>query len=202
MKKESLRIAPKGKGKHWIVDDYQALDFSEENDWQTAITIFEDRINGRFIEVINRIQKSDYSGFAVMALNCLLIETLQQFYRGKQQTPPRKVGKYFFEFLTSTSFGTYFDEQKANRFYDDVRNGILHQAETKGSTKIWIRQGSPIVDWTDDRKGLVINREKFSAQLVHEFESYVQKLRKNSLESSELRNKFKTKMDYICKVTA
>jgi len=202
MGKESLRIAPKGNGAHWTVDDYQLLDFSEESSWQTAIKIFEDRITGRFVRIIHRIQKSDYSGFAVMALNCLLIETLQQFYHGKQKTPSGKVGKYFRDFLTTTSFGTYFDQEKAERFYDDVRNGILHQAETKGSTKIWIRQGSPLVEWTDDRKGLAIHREKFSAQLVLEFESYVQRLRENNPESGELREKFKTKMDYICKVAA
>ncbi len=201
MEHESLRIAPKGNGKHWTVDDYRELDFSKEFSWQTAIKIFEDRINGRFIEIIDRIQEMEYAGFTVMALNCLLIETLQQFYHGVRETPHRKVKEYFCEFLTTTSFGRYFDRKQAEIFYSDVRNGILHQAETKKSTKIWIRQDAPLVGWTDDRKGVAIHRKKCSAQLVHEFELYVRRLRQKSSESFELRKHFKTKMNGICQVT-
>lgn len=76
---EPLRIAPSRHGSHWTIEDWKSINFSVEVDWQTAINIFEDRIRSRFLNIINQAQPSLVSGFAVMALDCLLIETLQQF---------------------------------------------------------------------------------------------------------------------------
>lgn len=201
MGKESLRIAPKGRWKHWTVEDYQKIDFSKEDGWQKAIDIFEARIRGRFLNIINEIEGVEYAGFSVMAIACLLIETLQQFYEGKPRTPTRESKTYFKRFLTETSFGKYFDKDKAVMFYCKIRCGILHQAEIKGSSKIWIRVGSPLIEYSKDRQGLVINRREFHQQLVKEFEEYVKRLRdENHSKNRELREKFKSKMDFICKV--
>ena len=60
--------------------------------WKTAIDIFEDRVEGRFLKQIEILAgKNDgkireFSGFAIIALDCLLIETLRQFYRGSKRT--------------------------------------------------------------------------------------------------------------------
>lgn len=117
MGKEPLRIAPKGRGEHWTIEDYQKIDFAQEEGWQRAIDIFEDRIQWRFLEIIAQIERNEFAGFAVMALDCLLIETLQQFYEGQETTPPRKSKEYFCRFLTETSFGKYFDHiKKAEMF--------------------------------------------------------------------------------------
>ena len=50
--------------------------------WKRALEIFDDRIQGRFFEPINTLKGKDINqnGFAVMALDCLLVETLYQFY--------------------------------------------------------------------------------------------------------------------------
>lgn len=52
--------------------------------WETAINIFEDRIlwNGRYFKSIDILLDNndlDITGFAIMAINCLLVETLYQF---------------------------------------------------------------------------------------------------------------------------
>lgn len=200
-KVEPLRIAPRRDGRYWTVEDWKATDFSNEEGWQKAIDIFEDRIRGRFLGVVEKIQCHTFSGFAIMALDCLLIETLQQFYEGVEKTPARQSGDYFRRFLTQTSFREFFDEDKAKMFYRQIRNGILHQAEAKGSSRIWIRKGTLLVEYADDGNGLLINRNKFHEQLVHEFENYVSRLRQNSPVNHELRHKFKHKMNAICKVT-
>lgn len=70
-----------------------------------------------------------FSGFSVMALDCLLIETLQQFKKGESDTPRGCGEKYYVEFLTDTSFNEYFSEDMAKKFYKHIRNGILHQTE-------------------------------------------------------------------------
>jgi hypothetical protein len=187
---EDLSISPK-----YTVQDWRALDFSREEDWQKAVDIFEDRIRGRFLNMIDYIQYELFAGFAVMALDCLLIETLQQFREGVHQTPGGHSEEYFRKFLTQTAFGEHFDEKTAECFYTHIRCGILHQTEIKGSSRIRI-DTPDLVRWTDDRRGLVINRKKFHRKLVEVFENYVAQLRDSA--SQGLREKFKNKMDAIC----
>ena len=197
---EPLRIAPSRHGRPWTVEDWKALDFSTEEEWQRGVDIFEDRIRGRFLGIVEAIQDYEFSGFAVMALDCLLIETLQQFYEGKAETPRGQSGEYFRRFLTGTSFSEFFDTKKADMLYSSIRCGILHQAEIKGSSHIWIKEGTPLVSCAEDDNGLLINRRLFHKQLECEFSHYVARLRQHDPLDEELRERFKRKMDVICRV--
>lgn len=193
-----MRIAPRRGGGDWTVRDWLAIDFNTEEGWQKAIDIFEDRIRGRYLDIVSEFEDLPYAGFAVLALDCLLIETLQQFKEGKPETPSSKSGEYFERFLTETSFGEFFDKARAKRFYEQIRCGILHQAEVKESSRVLIRHNEPLVRDTPDGKGLIINRKKFHRRLVDEFEAYVAALRDS--KNSDLREKFKKKMDHICRI--
>ena len=188
-----MKISPNYKD-----DDWRRLKFDREEDWITAIDIFKDRISGRFLIPISKIENYEYSGFAVMALDCLMIETLQQFFKGTFKTPQGKGKEYFADFLTNTSFNNHFDTNMAEMFYSQIRCGILHQAEVESNSKIRITTELPLVQYTDDKKGLVINRKEFHSQLKEEIRIYVRKL-KNPL-NTDLRGNFKKKMDYICRI--
>jgi len=190
-----MQISPKFTDENWRV-----LDFSVEDGWQKAVNVFEDRISGRFLNVIRLIEDYKWSGFAVLALDCMLIETLQQFREGVPETPPQKSKCYFIRFLTETSFGNYFNDDLAKKFYFQIRCGILHQTETKCSSLIRISNDIPLVSLTKDKVGLVINRKKFHAQLVSEFNNYVGQLRENKPPNKLLRENFKRKMDFICRM--
>ena len=194
-KTEPMRISP-----HFTCDDWEDIAFSKEDEWQKAIDIFEDRIDGRFIKIIDKIEGYEFSGFAVLALDSLLIETLQQFREGVPKTPNGKSQDYFVSFLTETSFCKFFDQNKAEIFYKQIRCGILHQAEIGGSSRVLIRQQVPLIRLAKDRNGLIINRKLFHKQLVKEFENYVSQLRKTNPPDEKLRSNFKEKMDYICRV--
>lgn len=193
MQNSCMYISPQ-----YTTDDWKKLTFSKEDDWQRAIDIFEDRIRGRFLDLVEIIKKRTYAGFAVLALDCLLMETLQQFYEGKPCTPDRESGEYFRRFLTKTSFENNFDNKKAKFFYKHIRNGILHQGEIKKNSRVTIKQNIPLVAYTDDKKGIIVNRNRLHQKLVKEFNSYVVKLRNPS--NQEERAKFREKMDYICRV--
>lgn len=191
---KSIRIAGE-----YTCEDWKKLDLSDDasKDWDTAVDIFKTRMDGRFLNIIDGIKGKNYSGFVILALDCLLIETLQQFKKGEKQTPYRKSEKYFVEFLTETDFKEHFyNEDMAKKFYDQIRCGILHQAEIKENSIILKREGIPLVQYTDDKKGLIINRNIFHKKLVKEFESYLSKL-KNPKEKV-LRENFIKKMNYIC----
>jgi hypothetical protein len=195
---EPIRIAPRPGGGHWTVEDWRKIDFGTEEGWQEAINIGEARLDARFFQQIDLIKNIPYAGFAVMALDCLLIETLQQFFDGKHETDSKKNESAFCRFLTETSFKKHFSKSSASKFYKLIRNGILHQAEIKGTSRIVIRPHIPLV--TRISNGLVINREEFHKQLEIEFENYIKKLR-NTPADLTLRGRFKNKMDAICNET-
>jgi len=216
-----LKIAPKLNhrdgfaftGKDWRVRNYPSHgkhgETWTEKDWNRAIRIFEDRLRGRYFNYIGVLLSFEYSvqdyhsGFAITALDCLIVETLQQFYDGRDSSQGSE--KSFERFLTSTSFGDderfgkdMSDGSLADLFYDQIRCGILHQAEVKTDSRI-VSTGAKLI--TREGKGVVVNRREFHAQLVSEFESYIKRLRKpKSEKDQDLREKFRQKMDYICKV--
>ena len=199
---ESLRIAGKSGGGYWTVKDWNKLDFTNEGDWQTAISIFEDRFRGRYFDVIDQIRELEFSGFAIMSLLCLLVETLEQFHRGEDETPFRKQVEYFSAFLERTAFSKSFDNSnKREAFCRMIRNGLLHQAEVKGASRILIRTGTPMVVYKSDPPGLEINRDCFYVFMVEVFQTYVNQLRDANYSDRVLRNNFRKKMNFICRVS-
>jgi hypothetical protein len=186
----SMWISPKYRAADWT-----ALDLSKESGWKAAVAILRDRMNGRFFSIVEQIQTDGFSGFAVLALDCLLIESLQQFREGVDTTPPNKCREYFENFLTQTSFGEHFSNSTAAKFYDQFRCGILHQAEIKKTSKV--HRSGALVQATPDGEGLIINRKKFHSELRRVFAAYLDGLLDGA--NLQLRNNFKRKMDYICR---
>lgn len=189
---DSMFISPK-----YTVADWKALTSDPEFDWDKAISILEDRLRGRFFRPIELIRREQFAGFAVLALDCLLMETLEQFRTGEAETPRWQGEDRFVDFLTTTSFQHYFDEPAAEKFYHQIRCGILHQAEAKGSSRVRICQEA-MVQPTADGKGLIIDRDQLHDELVVVFEQYLADLRDPN--NTELRANFRKKMNYICRV--
>ena len=185
---------------NYSTDDWIRLDLSDpstnNNDWEQAIEIFEDRIRGRFLNIVENIQAMPYSGFVVLAIDCFLVETLEQFYRGV----PDSVGgsqSFFTNFFErSEALKQEFTPKQRELFYDHFRCGILHQAEIKGDSLVW--KVGPLIRETSSN-GITINRQTFHEILVREFNAYTQKLRLQKPANIELRLRFRTKMDYICR---
>lgn len=190
---QPMRISPE-----YTVDHWNALSFTVEEDWQKAVNILEDRLRGRFFDIVEKIEHHEFAGFAVLALDCLLIETLQQFRQGRNETPTRQSPRYFVDFLTQTSFGKHFDEPTAEQFYVQVRCGILHQAEVKKNSRVRI-DTDEMVRLTPDGQGMIINRKKFHQELETVFEQYLAELRNPA--NSEQRAHFRAKMNHICRVS-
>jgi hypothetical protein len=147
-----MYISRKYEVEHW-----RSLDFTSEADWQMAVTIFEDRLETRYLEHIRALLPRKTSGFVVLALDCALIETLQQFRRGTRKTPDGEGKKYFVSFLTSTLFSEHFDEKSAGLFYKTIRCGLLHQTEADATSRIKRGSDRPIVAYTSDHTGIIIN---------------------------------------------
>jgi hypothetical protein len=181
----------------YTVDDWKALTFSSEDDWKCAVMMFRDRLQTRYIEHIDFLISRKTSGFAVLSLDCALVETLQQFRTGAKKTPDGKVKQYFIDFLTGTAFGQHFTEETAKIFYVEIRCGLLHQSEAGGASRVK-RGPLPLVALTTDNKSIVVNVHLFHALLKEVIESYAQELLQP--QSVEARDGFRKKMNFICRV--
>jgi len=188
----SVSISRSYKDKHW-----RALKFESDEDWKKGIDIFLDRMETRYFLHIRRILKHTTSGFAALALDCTVIETLEQFRQVTRRAPPRKTEAYFVSFLTGTSFSAFVTEHQARLFYTQIRCGLLHQSEAEGSL-IKRNDTDPLISTTKNNKGVIVNAKAFHAQLEKVVNEYADVLRKP--ESSEQRAAFRKKMNFICAV--
>ena len=88
MFKEELHIS-----KDYTLRDYLNLKLhinSSEKIWEEAIEMFKSRIKGRYFDAIDKLYEEEMYkyGFAIMTLECLLIDTFVKFRYG-----PRKCTK-------------------------------------------------------------------------------------------------------------
>jgi hypothetical protein len=184
--------------RNYKVDDWKALHFDSEADWQKAVDILQDRLETRYLEHIRVLIERPTSGFVVLSLDCAIIETLQQFRCGQSKTPDHQVKKSFKTFLTTTLFSKHFDEHLSAMFFKTVRCGLLHQTEAGDASRIKHGGAIPLVAYTSDHKGIVINTNAFHDLLEKTIADYTDQLRNPA--SVELRAAFRTKMNFICRI--
>lgn len=150
------------------------------------------RHEARFFNPIEYLRRAPDTyggyGFSMMALCCLLIETIECYRRGIPTTSkkewsglakiqqketvltpfqlptqgPPKGSEVFETFFRD--FQSLFPNVDGKAFYENIRNGILHQAQTKGG-------------WTINARGALcagknINRNLFAKALEKAFDSY------------------------------
>ena len=185
-------------------DEYKKLNLVDNDspDWERAIEIFKSRLSSRYLEPVDLLIKDDENrspidrryGFSILAIDCLLIETLQSFIEGLTDTKG-KSGSMFVNFLTQRqSFKQHFNKEEAKKFYEDIRCGILHQAEIMGDTLLWsvgMVKGKKL-DGTP-----YINRTKIHELIKKEVDLYCNELKNK--DNLILRKNFRRKMDFIAR---
>jgi hypothetical protein len=165
-----LYLSPNYTQKDWEV----ALAGPE--DWYTAIGIVEDRIKGRWLDTADLLLDQPHAGFAILALDCIVLESLWGFMKGKPVPKGEKAYKQVYrEILTGPGFGwsTHFSDS----FHDLVRNGIMHDAETRNR---WLVAKTVPLDVIPRRKlsgDHQINRTRFHGALRATFEDWITELR-------------------------
>jgi len=194
-----MKISPR-----FTSDDWFRLDPANENDWPRALEIFRDRIEGRFLKPMRSILRDKWSGFAILALDSLLVETLQQFWEGVSRTPSKvsvqgcsqlQSDAYFQAFLRGPLYQGGFSRQTARLFYKTIRCGILHQAEAEGSSRV--RRRGDAVALRPDRRGIDIHPVKFHQELERAVERYLAILADKT--QMMRRQNFWKKMNYIAR---
>lgn len=189
-------------------DDFLRLHLtvhSSDDDWKKGIKIFRDRIEARYFDPItNLLEREDdieKNGFAIMALNCLLVDTFYQFRDPNNHFEPRRRseifrrsnGEVYKEFLIR-NFPDHFDFHKANLFYQDIRCGILHSAQTKHGSQLTYDKHYVVEVFEGDK--LRVDIRNFSEKMHCYYDSYIHQL---ELRDIPKRNSFVKQMEKICR---
>ncbi|BBM86698.1 gamma-glutamylcyclotransferase family protein [Candidatus Uabimicrobium amorphum] len=199
---------------HTTVGDWKSLRLTllkniqelPEDAWEKAYEIFDWRIRSRFLDPIDSILEKDLKGgegFTIVAIQCILIEFLEAFYQGKTYTIKHKdlwVHEYvsskqlFKDFLLNhTPFKDYFTEKLANVFYSNIRCGLLHEAQTKETSKIRASSRENLIKALDDGN-MIIYRTNFQQAILQYIENYKRQL----AQDLQLRRNFIRKIDELC----
>lgn len=200
----SFSISKKYKNTCWT--DLNLLNDNNEN-WEKGILIIKDRFYSRFFKQMEYIENDNFSGFVIMSIDCLLIETIMQFYLGVDNTEINYKGNQWKAFKDFFKQSEHFNKEfKTNKiceiFYKQIRCGLLHQAQTK--EKSLIKKNKPnlieIIEINKTIKGLIIDRKKFHKNLTLEFEDYLERLSNNqtNFKGENLRLNAINKMNFIC----
>jgi gamma-glutamylcyclotransferase (GGCT)/AIG2-like uncharacterized protein YtfP len=155
----------------------------KEEDWQEAFAQFlHTRIKTRFLDPIDWIleRRQDCGeGFAVVALQCILIEFLEATYQGKIYTTSKQPNP--FEYNSSRQLFSDFllNHKPFSRFFKS-------KANANGFMLVWFEPNDP--------RNMRIYRENFYAAVLEFIEAYRIELPSNR----ELQINFMRKIDDIC----
>ena len=131
-----------------------------------------DFVQARFIEryfqPAESLDDREGSGFAIMALCCLVVESLECFHCG-WETSNKKSERAFRQFFDREPTFSIFSDY-AKEFYVNVRCGIHHQGETTGGWRIW-KYGAIFVPVE-----LRVNAKAFRTALRTSLDNYVESI--------------------------
>lgn len=216
-------MAKKISSKYFSTDWNSDLSDRNSVNWAKAIQIVEDRFRSRYFKPIDLILNSadkevKYNcGFITMSIDCLMVETLNQYYLGLKKTTDKYFNRNtdsnykwnwqaFRDFFKHSSFFPDFksDDSLTELFFDEIRCGLLHQAESKTNSLINIKHSSMVtlIDTADVKKGIILNRNLFHAALKKEFDKYISDLSNadsKNIFGEYLRDKCNEKMVELCK---
>lgn len=164
------------------LERYRALELAEDRRALGEFII--ERFNERYFKPIE--DSHSKHGFTILAVCCLVIETLESFYQGRGDTKERsaKMFRDFFERNISLRIFSSADDW----FFRDIRCGILHQSETRGGWRI-LRRGRLL-----DVEAKTINATRFLRELKKAVVEYGGQL----TIDDECWNQFKSKMNVVC----
>lgn len=168
----------------------QLIAKTDDHSRQLLADLILHRLKDRYITPLEKVPIKFRSGFLTMAAACLMIETFQCFREGKRDTKGRGVGKAAFKRFFH-SYAANFAGIDGEEFYEKIRCGILHQAQTHGRFRI-LRRGAIF-----DSGQKSINATAFLKTLKAIVEDYVGDLRVEDMHADCWRNALQ-KIKYIC----
>ena len=174
------------------------------SNWPKAINFFESRFEERYFIQLNELinhknPKIKFNcGFLITTIDCILIETLEQFYDGENETKNSDLSFLKF-FRRNEKLNHLFENKKESGIFQGiVRSGLVHQAMTKKNSIINIKNKDLTIEWIDvnsKHKGFEINRNNFHNCIVEEYKIYTDLLKVGA--EKKILDNFIKKLNYI-----
>ena len=173
-------------------------EFVATHNREKIASLIRERFKERFVLPLHSKQKH---GFTIMAICCLMIETLESFrqgwtntkgkttYKGKEISKSECAFHLFFQNNDNAQFRVLIGFEKD--FWKGIRCGILHQAETTNGWHI-LRKGPLFEPTTKD-----INATEFLKRIEETLNRYCDTLTELDWDSIEWQNAI-TKLQQIC----
>lgn len=219
-----MRVAGKLTDKDWK-ELACNLKPEENENWGNAFQFFEERIRTRYLEPIQAIldiKKSDGEGFAVVNLQCSLIETLESFINGWVYNPDN--GKWFNKSIKNgyaqidgrrlkknqDIFNSFFSNRSPIKelqicgedFFRNVRCALLHETQTKSTWKIK-KCSLANESYCESPTSKIIYRDQFQRDLERVIKDYKKAIIEgkdfDEITSKDLRENFKAKFCHLSK---
>lgn len=199
--------------------------FEYNSDWEKAINVFKTRLNRKFFNPLGELIKQNKQkgeGFTIVTTQCALIESLASFRTGQVFNHKRNKKSPIFEYSHSkdmfvkflqtdgifeNNFWTIENGKKkknfpfdANKFYSDVRCGLMHEARTKNewfinTTKKSIKTEKIFIEKEGNK--VKILRSILHHRLKNCVEKYCADLKATDKNGEKLRKLFGRKLDHL-----
>lgn len=170
MPDSTILCGKRGLPSEVTVGMYKAWELLPDKGWSKKPDFLKQRLRERYIDPIERLKPEDKNGFNIMAVSCLMIETLESFYQGLGDTRGESGKCFKLFFARQPRFKVIQGAGLAASFYSDVRCGILHQGEARGGWTI-SRSGAMF-----DRASMRLNATAFHRQLALALSDYCNEL--------------------------
>ena len=155
-----------------------------DNDIEAKISVYEDRINGWFLDFARKLTKEKNSEFIVLMICMNYLEGNQQFREGrvsKNEESTKMLKKALERIFPEGS------EETLNHFIDKVRHGLFHDGMTRKGALLKYDLGTPFFPVTfGDEKWIYLDPSLVLKEIEIDFESYIKVLRnKDNKEERE-----------------
>jgi hypothetical protein len=171
------------------VATFRSWERQRDNGWSKKPMFIRDRLRERYIDPVEKLAMADKNGFMIMALSCLLIESMEALYQGWASTKDKSKQAFLRFFERQPRFKAIHDAGRGEDFYLNVRCGILHQGETNNGWTV-VRNG-PMFDGNKR-----LNATAFHRALASALDDYCREL-ECPQPGNQVRKRFNQKMKAI-----
>jgi hypothetical protein len=175
---------------NFTVAQYETACGAQDRD--TIAEALRRRFTERYIGPVTPTKGKQMHGFTMMAISCLMIESLESFCQGWENTNSKSEAAFCYFFDSQRQFNNF--RGHFAQFYKNVRCGILHQAETTSGWKITRNKTAPLFDTASS---LTINATLFLQNLRAVLDGFCDGLKTADWNSTEWKN-VRKKMKALC----
>lgn len=179
----------------------------DPNNFTDLIEKFEDRMNGWYFNPANILLKNKHTGFPVMAIACIIVDTLAGYFKGLERDTEESD---FIEFLREkipelhtelplecqNKYPNLRKKDYAYAIYKAFRCGILHEARIKHYGAI-SEENVELIKYDAKSGWILINPRNLVAKLEEVFNEYIKNLKNG--ENAQLVKNFKKRFYHLFK---